>query len=389
MSREKIHTVFLFAVACAAACLIVSAFTPFYSDSDSSCYSYLSQKLAEQPPARWCAPQWEGHGGNQGLFRDHPPGILWLPAVMIRLGVKKSAAALWANFLYILFGLYFIFRLASLWGGRAFGWGAVWAYALTPIFVQYLIRANQEPPLNLAVAAGIYGLARSREARRYGILFVAALLFAVAIKGMSAVILSLLAVLYWLVVSRNRRTFVFILAGHLAAAAAVVAFELWYRGVAQTSFLSGYLSFQGGRSFGPIFHPLRRLYGLAWYGGRALWFAAPWVYFLLYGFLRSKKSARVLWDDLFLRFLAIGSLAVIVLFAMSDRKADRYIFPAYTLLAIAGSRVWLTLKPKAADFLARHERQFPLWLAGGLVAAVFVGSVFHPLLNHFHRFWPQ
>ena len=389
MTKDQARVAVIFSLTYILFCVIVSVFPYEYYDSDSSCYSSISQKLAYQPIQKWCAPQWWGHGGNEGLFQDHPPGILWLPAILVRLGIKGSVAALCANFFYILLSLYFVFKLAKFWGEAAFGWGAVFGFVLTPIFLQYLIRANQEHPLDLAIVAGIYGLARSRESLGYKVLFIVALVFAVFIKGMSALILSMLAVIYWLVVSRNRKTFSLIVFAHLIAFGAIFLFELWYKGITHTSFLQAYLAFQGGRSIGAVFHPGRRIYSLLWYSARALWFSSPWVLFLFYGIWRSKKEKPGLFKDPFLCFLLISALGIVLFFSLSDRKADRYIFSAYLLLVLAGVRVLLKTKPKVADFLARQKKHLPVYLSLALVIFAFLRIFFHSRLYRFIRFWPD
>ncbi len=389
MTTDRARPAIIFSLTYILFCAIVTIFPYEYYDSDSSCYSSISQKLAYQPVVTWCAPQWWGHGGNQGLFQDHPPGILWLPAVLVRLGIKGSVAALCANFFYILLSLYFIFKLAEFWGEAVFGWAAVFGFVLTPIFLQYLIRANQEHPLNLAIVAGLYGLARSRESLGFKILFIAALIFAVFIKGMSALILSMLAVVYWLIVSRNRKTFSLIVLAHFIAFGAVFLFELWYKGITQTSFLQAYLAFQGERSIAAVFHLGRRIYSFVWYVARVLWFSSPWVFFLFYGIWRLKKEKPGLSRDPILRFLLIGGLGIILFFSLSDRKADRYIFPAYMLLALAGVRVFLRMKSKVVDFVARKKEQLPLYLSVGLILFAFLRIFFHSRLHRYIRFWPD
>jgi len=389
MIKDQALLVLVFSLTLIVLCVIVIAFPYEYYDSDSSCYSSLSQKLAFQPLSKWCAPQWWGHGGNQGLFREHPPGILWLPALLVRLGIKPSVAALCANFLYLLLSLYFIFKLASLWGNTALGWGAVFGLILTPIFLQYLIRANQEHPLNLAVLAGIYGLVRSQESRRGRWLFVAALVLGLLVKGVSVLLLSMLAFLFWLIVARNRKTFVLIAAGHLIVLGVAVLFELWYRGIAHQSFWQSYFAIQGARSIGGVFHPLRKVYNLLWYAARVLWFSAPWLLFLLYELAASKKKKLRLAQDRFVRFLLAGSLGIMVFFSLSDRKADRYIFPAYILLSLAGVMAFLKVRPKIVDFLRRWERRLPVYLSLMLVVLAFLRIFFHSHLYRFIRFWPQ
>jgi len=409
----------VFLLAVIAYGLIVSAFPFDYHDADSSCYSRISMELAKEPMAAWCAPQWYGHGGNQGLFRDHFPGIFWLPALLVRAGVKDSRAALVANFIYILLGLWFLYKLASLYGdaglrshdGRPFGacdsalrshesrpfgacdsalgWAAVFGFVLTPIFLQYLIRANHEPPLNLAVTAALYALARRPRAFRHKALFVAALVFAVFIKGFSAALLSILAVLFWLILSRDRRTFALIAVAHLIMLAAVALFEVWYRGVAHTSFLAAYAAFQGGRTVSLQISPLRKLYNVVWYAARVLWFSAPWVYFALYGLAKYGRRTLALAKDRLLHALLGGGLAVMAFIALSDRKADRYIFPAYMLFALAGVYALGKMKPGFLAFFRRREARWPYVLAAALVLFAFL-SIYAD--NHFYafiRFWPK
>jgi 4-amino-4-deoxy-L-arabinose transferase-like glycosyltransferase len=272
----------------------------------------------------------------------------------------------------MLLSLFFIFKLADRWGNSITGWGAVFGVILTPIFLQYLIRANQEHPLNLAVLAGIYGLARSQESRRGRWLFVAALVLAVLIKGVSALVLSMLAVLFWLIVARNKKTFVLIVTGHLVVLGIVGLFELWYWSVAHQSFWKSYVSIQGTRSIGVFFHPLRKVYNLTLYAARVLWFASPWVFVLLYEWVLSKKRKLDFFRESFVRFLLIGSLAIMVFFSLSDRKADRYIFPAYILLALAGVMIFLRVRPKVVGLLQRQERRLPVYLSLLLVVLTFL-----------------
>lgn len=388
-SRGTALIALIFLTALVAYTLIVSAFPFDYHDSDSSCYSRISMELAKEPMATWCAPQWYGHGGNQGLFRDHFPGVFWLPALLVRAGVKDSRAALCANFIYILLGLLFLFKLAALYGDSALGWAAVFGFVLTPIFLQYLIRANHEPPLNLAVAAGLYALARRPRAFRHKALFVAALVFAVFIKGFSAVLLSILAVLFWLILSRDKPTFTLIAAAHLVMLAAVALFEGWYRSVTGSSFLAVYAAFQGGRTVSLEVNPLRKAYNVLWYAARVLWFSAPWVFFAVAGLAKYGRKKLALWKDPLLRFLLCGGLAVMAFISLSDRKADRYIFPAYMLFAFAGVYTLSKMKPAFLAFFRKREARLPWILALALVAFSFL-SIF--IDNHFYsfiRFWPK
>jgi hypothetical protein len=113
------------------------------------------------------------------------------------------------------------------------------------------------------------------------------------------------------------------------------------------------------------------------------------VLFLFYGIWRSKKEKPGLFRDPLMRFLLIGALGIVLFFSLSDRKADRYIFPAYLLLVLAGVRTLLRIKPKVADFLARQEKHLPVYLSLALVVFAFLRIFFHSRLYRFIRFWPD
>jgi hypothetical protein len=75
--------------------------------------------------------------------------------------------------------------------------------------------------------------------------------------------------------------------------------------------------------------------------------------------------------------------------SLSDRKADRYIFPAYLLLSFAGVYALSRMKPGFLDFFRRRAKRLPWILALGLVVFSFL-SIF--IDNHFYkfiRFWPN
>ena len=371
-------------------CLLAVVFPYEYRDSDSSAYHSISQKLAGQPLGRWCAPEWWGHGSNSGLFRDHPPGIFWVPAALVCFGVPGRAAPLCANFLYLLLLLYVLHGLFTRYAGPQAGWAAVWAYVLTPIFMQYLLRANQELPLALAVVAGIYGLSRQEESWRFKALYALALLLALFIKGLSALLLSVCSLAFWLIVSRKRRTLGLILAAHGLALAAAAGFEAWYRAVAEgQSFWRVYLGFQGGKAVEAGFRPLSKAYNLAWYLARALWFAAPWVFFLIYGLVRTIRDKSGLLRERFLQFLLAASALIMLFFSAFDRKADRYIFPAYIFLAAAGAWSLVHRLPSVHRFLEKRKAMLPIALAVFLVLMALLRIYFHTYHYRFIRIWAQ
>lgn len=379
----------IYALALVVLCAIVTIFPYEYFDSDSSCYSSISQKLASRPLGEWCAPQWWGHGGNHGLFRDHPPGIFWLPALMVRLGVKGNIAALCANYIYLLLGLFFLFKLTSHWTNAAFGWGAVFGLVVTPIFLQYLIRANQEHPLNLAVLAGAYGLSRSGESWRYKGLYVLALVFAVFIKGIGALTLFFLGIVYWIIISRKRTTFRFLVFSYGLALAAAVIFEFWFWQITRTNFWPSYFLFQKGQTLKEMFNPFRFIYSFVWYAARSLWFSFPWALMAVYGGIRLKAKKLHVFDIPLMKFLFFGSLVITLFFSLFERKADRYIFSVYVFLVVLGVFMLLRLKPRLVQFIADREKWLPLVLSAVLIIFSLLRIYFHLHHYRFIRIWSR
>lgn len=386
--KENLRSGLILLITFLLLCLSAVVFPYEYHDSDSSAYHSISQKLARQPLSRWGSPEWWGHGDNVGYFRDHPPGIFWLPAALVRLGIPGRSAPLCANFLYLFLLLFALYGLLRRFGGPEAGWAAVFAFVLTPIFVQYLMRANQELPLALAVVAGLYGLSRQEESWRYWVLYGAALLLAVFIKGVSALTLSLCSLAFWLIISRTRRTFLLILSGHLLALAAMAGFELWYRAsTGGVSFLQAYLNFQGGKAMEAGFRPLVKAYNLVWYLARTLWFAAPWVFILIYGLVRSAKDKSGLLRERFIQLILTASALIILFFSFFDRRADRYIFPAYVLLTAAGAWSLVRRKQPLGRFLEKRRALLPLTLGAVLLLMTLLRIYFHTYHYRFIRMW--
>jgi 4-amino-4-deoxy-L-arabinose transferase-like glycosyltransferase len=387
--QKTIRIFLLFLATYIIICGFVVIFPYVYYDSDSSAYSSIGQKLAFLPLSRWCAPEWGGHGGNVGYFQDHPPGILWLTAIFVRLGAPGPSAALWANFLYIFLSFYFVYLLASRFGGPMFGWSAVFAFTFTPIFLQYLVRANQEHPLNLAVVAGIYGFVRCRESWRYKAIFVFSLVVGFLIKGISGLAISLVALICWVILFKSKRTLFFIILAHLIALAAMALFELWYEQVTGgIPFWRNYFSIQLGSAVAGGFNPLAKIYNFIWYLGRAVWFPAPWVFFIFYGLFKWIKGDRSLFKSKFF-LLSLGSaFSIIFWFSLFNRKADRYIFPAYIFLALAGVFVLFQRKTELRHWLERKKNLLPLYHSVILILIVLLRILVHNYLYIFIKLWP-
>jgi len=331
-------------------CLLISAFPFKYHDPDSSAYSYIGQKYAFVPFSEWCAPEWWGHADTAGWFHDHPPGIFWGTGTLIHLGIPSHAAPRCANLLYMFLTLFVIFHLAKYFRDETCAWGAVFAYFFTPVFFQFALRANHEPALNLTFLMGIYGIVRSEQAWSYRALFIFSTVSAVLIKGMSGVVLLMLAALYWVFFSRSKKTLFTILMAILAVIIMIILFDLWYLTVTKNiPFWKNYLLVQGGFTGKTELFSLQKIYNFVWYIGRTLWFSFPWTLFVFYFIFKIKSDRLSRLKDNYMGLCLISALSIITIFSLFDRKADRYVFSAYCFLALAGVSVLIHLNRSLRD----------------------------------------
>src|SRR4029079_14613989 len=117
----------------------------------------------------------------------------------------------------------------------------------------------------------------------------------------------------------------------------------------------------GARQGGPLPFPINKAWNAIWYVGRVIWYAAPWSVFLVLGKFRRSGSepAQRAW----LRFCLGGALVTVLLLALNDSKADRYMFPAFYLAGAGGTVVAVErweggkrLSERLARVLARGPR---------------------------------
>lgn len=315
-----------------------------FRDPDSQLYSKLGQEISQTPISTWVAPRWVAYSGAETYFREHPSGVLWVTATLIRLGAPKAQAAAIANFFYFLVTFLFAFKLGRNFKDNITGWAVAWAVMLMPITFQYVLRGNLEPPLTMATVIGMYCICRSHDGWWYKAGFAIALILAVFFKGMQGAYVGLVGGLFWLIVQRDKQRF-FTLAGSAVALVAVMALYEWmYR-------------MQTGEGFWLVnFHiqtvtsvqsesVWQKSYNLFWYLARAVYFALPWSILLISGLRNTKERSRFPNERIW--WWLLGSAAMLFLImSYFDRRADRYIFPGYTLIAMAGGWYILERFPK-------------------------------------------
>jgi hypothetical protein len=316
-------------------------------DADSVLYAQLASRLSGESFDRWMAPEWPPRWYMEGLYREHPAGAFWPPALLARWGYPAGQAAYAVNAGYQVLSLLALAGLASTVVPSLEGRALTWMLQLLPIAFTFRVRANQEQAVLLFLVLAVLGTERARKNAVWGALVALGLGGLVLVKGVLGLLGPVVCAL-WLLTRRDddggsSARAAWALAASVAfVGVMIVAYELAYRGATGQPFLRDYLTRQLGLAAAPHSMALvgQKAYNLVWYLGRLLWFPFPFTVALLAAAL-SRKGEPEAAPRGGLRF-ALGVAALyLALFSLSDRRADRYIFPAYYALGAAGALVAL------------------------------------------------
>ncbi len=382
-----------------AVCLSQTVFFGYQThDADSRLYANMSADLANRPVHVWCAPEWNGHWHRQGLFFEHPAGMFWIGAALVRLGLPPFPAVYFINYLSYFLSLWLLLLLGRRLAGdlnpiRAFL--PVWIWVLTPGFLQYVVRGNHEHPMALSLALTLYILLCWPELSRARALlgWSAALLLAVSVKGIAGLGLIPVAYLYWAYRLRDRVSFGILTAGVLVLLLGCGLYEGWYQQTTGTGFWSHYFGNQVHRSIGGFSFLLKKLGNLVYFIGRPLWFFFPWIVLLFSTLVFWGQKRKLPAEDRETLWLGIIVTAVFVLgYSLANRKADRYLFPIYPALAL--STAWVvqklpwTFSRRLLDWMENHpaicEWGLPLFLVLATSVEIYSGTHHY----RFIRIWP-
>jgi 4-amino-4-deoxy-L-arabinose transferase-like glycosyltransferase len=363
-------------------------------DADSRLYSEMAARMAAAPAAGWIAPEFPPGWFMSGLFREHPVGLFVPAAGLARLGYPALQAGYALNALYQVLTIVLVQRLAAaLMPGleaRALGW----LVQLLPIAFTFRIRANHEQAVLLCLVAALYGVERARRRPRWALLTVAALVGLLLVKGALAVFGPALCAL-WLLARRltargsapaDRAAWLGLTAGVVAMAATAGFYEQLYRQATGEPFWSFYLARQlgvaaatsGGAGLGV------KLCNFVWYLGRVLWFPFPWSLALVGAVWQTR---RVRWRSgsgsevepvdsgalAGVLFAVATAVLYVGLFSLSDRRADRYIFPVYYAVGAAGGVAALRAVPRLARLADALDQP---WVPGAVWFVTFVAHLF-------------
>ncbi len=351
-------------------------------DADSRLYSEIAARMSSQPSAQWIAPRFPPGWFMTGLFREHPVGIHLLPALLARLGYPALQAALAINGLYVVLGLLVLRQLAASLVSGSESRALLLFAQLLPIAFTFRVRANHESAVLLCLLLALYGVERARAHSGFGAMVVAGLVGLLLVKGV-LVVMGFAACVLWLTVRRyvepavrDRAAWASILAALVAVAATGLLYESLYRQATGEPFWSFYLGRQLGvaaieQSSAGV---LQKAYNLVWYLGRVLWFPFPWSLTLAAALVSRRPigpSGTASGTRAGTLFVVGFTLLYLGAFSLSDRRADRYIFPVYSAVGAAGVVAALRTWPRLLSFAERVHRGRP-WLPAALWLALVV-----------------
>jgi hypothetical protein len=252
---------------------------------------------------------------------------------------------------------------------------------LLPIAFTFRIRANHEPAVLLCILAALFGVEHARRRPAWGVVAVGGLVAFLLVKGV-LVVMGFAACALWLLTEpkadppvRGGRAWMVLLAAMVGVGLTALVYEALYRQAAGEPFWSFYL----GRQLGVAAVAQseaglsQKAYNLVWYLGRVVWFPFPWSLTLAAALLsrrgreveatQERPRSGVLFVVLFTAF----NLAA---FSLSDRRADRYIFPVYYAVGAAGAIAALRKWPRLSSLTADVQRG-RAWLPAALWLALF------------------
>jgi hypothetical protein len=354
------------------------------SDGDSALYAGLSERLAAEPLSRWVAPEWWGfwpEAEMTGLFREHPAGALILPAVLVRLGIPGPQAAYIVGIAAGVAALLMIGFLTDRIVPRPDARALLILLQLMPVAFLFRIRANHEYLMLVCLLIALVGLERVRHSWSAVALVVVGITSALLIKGVFVVV-ALAGAALWVMCAPVRegsrtRAVVALAVAVVAALAAGMAYESWFRSVTGEAYWLPYWERQLGQV--EVATPVGGgLSALAWnvffYINRLAWHAAPWSLALLTAGWITRGTWRARWRGLpeserrGLLFALLYGAVLVVLLSPSSRVAERYIFSGTYAVATAGAVIGLRIWPRFASWLAAIDSRIPalpalIWLA--------------------------
>jgi len=393
------------AVAVSIALIALTHYTT--RDPDSLLHADIAARLSRQPVDRWIAPEWWGLWGMHGLYGEHPAGIFLAPAALARLGFPAEQSAYAMNVVYqaasLILAVLVARALVDPVEARALGW----LLQLLPIAFVFRIRANHEYALLAGLLLAVYSTERARRRPGWTLGMMAGFCVVLLVKGVFAVTVPI-ACAVWLVARSGQPGGLRVgwpawTAVALMPVVAVVGawgYDAAYVRVTGQSFLEIYRARQlppGVLSGGAWWR--RVPYTAVWYLARVVWYAFPWS--LAAGWLAWRGTrngaawpwarrgrgavdwiASADWQGAW--FALVSSLVMTAGFSLASRKADRYLFPVYFLVAAAGGVAALRRFGWLRRLAGRLDRP---WVPAAFYLVLFLAALLTAGLLPTITFW--
>jgi 4-amino-4-deoxy-L-arabinose transferase-like glycosyltransferase len=350
--------------------LVLTGFTS--GDPDSALYAALSARLAEGPVSHWIAPEWWGHWDSEGLFREHPVGVLLLPTLLGAMGVPGVQAAYIVGIAAAVASLLIIAHLTARIRGPIEGRFALVLLQIMPVAFIFRIRANHEYPMLLCLLVTIIGIDGVRRSWRWLPVPAAALAAALLIKGVFVAIPILAAAIWILCNPRDVggsawRPIAACALAAVAMAGTAAGYDVLYFRVTGEPFWEAYWSRQLAplALSAPIGGASTFLSHFGFYLLRLLWHPAPWSFALLAAVWTWRRDLGERWRAMptgprrALAFTILFAAASILLLSPASRFAERYAFSATYAVAAAGAAVAPSIWPALRHTITTLDRVIP------------------------------
>jgi 4-amino-4-deoxy-L-arabinose transferase-like glycosyltransferase len=322
------------------------------TDGDSCAYAAMAHDIA-RGVSSWCNPQWDFHGRIE-CFHEHPPGALWLSALVERLGAPEAKAALVANVLWTFAAMAGVVALARRFVSKGAADLAGLVFVLHVGVMHYVQRAALEIPLAATAAWTVAAGLRLGGSRWWTVATAASLAGAILVRGVFGLVPAALLV-FLLFEPTLRPPWRRLVVAFLGAAAALCAFDLAHvhkptgpsclpiPGV-HVSFWREYLE----RQVLPSLQPGGTAHSVAgetwtYYVGRTLVYSLPWTLLPVWRLVRGPKPlpSPAAW-----RLAAVWIVLTVAGASMSSREGSRYVFQVYAATSLlAALAVGPELKP--------------------------------------------
>lgn len=336
--------------------IIFSQVDYFARENDSRLYTKFLYQLSEKPIKEIVVVRWTESAytdPTSPYVRDHLIGQFIIPVLMVKLGMPASHALYLFNNLVQIAIAYALFYLSFLLTGRYWGDLLLFVSFLPQSWV-YTLRANHEQPLSLMVLLAMIAGIQISKHRAWLLVGVISVVSAFLIKGLGFLMVPIsfsIGVLFAQGIGYKQilRLFLYALLITMALLICIWVYEQWFVSLIGDSFFKRYWEIQiSGRTLktNSSFSLLGKIQNINYYFSRTLAYTAPWS-LLFVGVLIQKRSEAKQWFKKNVRWIfALTSfvLLYILVFAWFDRKASRYLYPAYYFGYLIFSLSLYTLK---------------------------------------------